>query len=1277
MRNFGKRTFALLLALLTCVSMLTSGVVAAEMQVEEDVVSSETATTVSVGEDNMPLESGEGENEAIPTEEGEEVFPDNSYGGVLEGGNDILGGSEQMDLDDLGTAGLVADDSALGIDLDFQEELPDDAFDDLPEDSFVELPEASSETDGTETLGITATTVMFTRSARTMVKGTSLDVRVVVSNAPKGYKLAVIAWKNAITRSDMVSCKWGAREANNCYSLNISAKKNGVSYVYVYLLNSKNLPVAKAKLTVTVCEPKLTLSNSTVQVKAGNQVTVTATATGFSGASEVYVTTNNNTAYSCRVGKKSGNTVPIYIKGLSNGSGTIQVHYLAKTSQDKLATQTITVSCTETQSAKLSASSSSVSLKEGDSQQVSMTVSGYSGNCKFSYSSTNLSVCQLTWNGASGNTKKLTLRGLKSGSCTLTIYLRSSGGTLLATAKITVRVSKATTVQPSVTLQKTNVSVKAGSTVRIPFTIQNKSGLASFYGVRTSSSATCTVKSVSDSGSYYAVLTGVNAGKATVTVYLKDAQGKEIASASVAVTVTATTPKLTASATAVTVSKGATQKIHFAYSGCSEDVYFQSCRSANSCVSMNFSSRVNNGVDLYLRGTSSGSETITVKLRRSSDNQLLDSVSVQVTVPSTCRLDLSALSYGFSNYSTKISLKNYERIYGTTNQKAKTLQKTHETSSHGVCFGMATTASLLYTRAVSVSGFGASKTSGLTASSKGKTNSSLGITLADFIEMMYTTQFSGAMIMTEGTNAVAKAIMSELDNGRPVCITLMGSGAHEVMAYGYSLSGNTLTVDIYDNNYPLERRVMTIQRPASNQAFNSWSYQGGRAYKSSTHSLMYSTASTVSYVWANRGNYKAISSTTHGRNMIYCTEKDFTLYTMDLHTGEEKIVAKYVDGVLQKDVSEDVIEVPMCNGDDETYACLIYVPVDYYFVQDDDLSDGIYVAMAGDNLAAEVETDAKESFGICADDTSEAVSVSLYPEDGERYQITLSSSLGDEPQTVMAEGIGCGVEVNPGIQTGTLNLGEGTSNAEVEVTAMEQTYEIDVQAQPGVQVNQDLLKTCLAGENVLYRFEIQPGYRISHVYVDGTDQGTLTSYYFENVEADHTIVVETQREISACTVQVDPVAFRNEQTREASVCVTDPDNRVLTLFDDYTLAFEDGEDGSTEVLILAAEDSGYCGLTAQTIQTGSAVQSVLWNEGVLTVELNHAVPLDGGLLRVAFYTEQGKMVSVLGKKTESDDDVLTFSVTPSVQTQVSYVRLFWLDAATNSPRSTRFEYSLR
>lgn len=1276
MRKLGKRALALLLVLLTCISMLSAGVMAAEAEVEEDVVTSETAAAVTTGDDSMPLEAGEGENEAIPTEEGEEVFPDNSYGGVLEGGNDILGGSEQLGLDELGTAGLIEDDSALGIDPDFQEELPDDAFDDLPEDSFVELPEDSGEADDTETLGITVTTIGFQRSALTLPKGKTVDMRVLVQNAPKGYRLAVISWKNAVTKSDAVSCKWGERQNNNCYPLTISGKKSGVSYVYVYILNRLGLPVARAKLTVTVCEPKLTVSSNAVQVKAGNQITVKATATGFSGASEIYITTNNKYAYSCQVGTKSGNTVPIYIKGLCNGSGTIVVHYLAKTTHDELAAQTITVGCTETQSARLSVSSGSVSLKEGGSQQVSLTVSGYSGNCKFSYSSTNTSVCQLNWNGFSGHTKKLTLKGVKSGSCTITVYLRSANNALLATAKITVRVSKAAAVQPSITLSKTSVSLQSGSTVRIPFTIQNKSGLATQCGVRTSSPAICTVKCVPDSGSYCAVLTGVNAGKTTVTVYLKDARGKEIVSVPMTVTVTAANPKLTASASSVTVSKGATQKVRFAYSGCSEDVYFQCSKPTNSCVSATWSGRVNNIIDLNLRGISSGSGTITVKLLRTSDHKVLASVSLKVTVPSNRRLDLNSLSYGFSNYSTKISLKNYERIYGK-NQRAQTLQKAYEKKSHGVCFGMATTASLLYTRDVSVSGFGASKPSGLTASYKSKKNSTLGITLADFIEMMYTTQFTGAMVMTGGTDAVAKAIMSELDNGRPVCIGLSGSAAHEVIAYGYSLSGNTLTVDIYDNNFPLERRVMTIQRPASNRAFDSWSYQGGRAYKSSTHRLMYSTASTVSYVWTNRGNPKAMANSTHGRNMIYCTEKDFTLYTMDLHTGEEKIAAKYVDGVLQTDVSKDVIEVPIFDADDETYACLLYVPVDYYFIQDDDLSDGIYVAMAGENLAAEVETDARESFGICADDTSEAVSVSLNPADGEYYQITLSSSLGDEPQTVTAAGIGCGLEVNPGIQAGTLSLGEGTSNAEVEVAAMEDTYEIDVQAQAGVQVDQDLLKTCLAGENVLYRFAVQPGCRISHVYVDGTDQGAVTSYYFENVEADHTVVVETQREISACTVQVDQAVFRNEQTRETSVRVTDPDGRVLTLFDDYTLAFEDRDDGSTEVLVLAAEDGGYCGLTAQTVQAEtSAVQSVSWNDGVLTVRLNDAVSFDGGLLRAAFYTEQGQMLGVLSNKPESDGSELTFSAAASMQ-QASYVRLFWLDAATNSPRSTCFEWSLQ
>lgn len=664
MRKLGKRALALLLALLTCVSMLSTGTMAVEVEEVEDVVSSEATTTVTTGDDSMPLEAGAGENDAIPTDEGQEVFPEDSYGGVLEGGDDILGGSEQWDLDELGTAGLIEDDSALGIDPDFQEELPDDAFEDMSEDSFVELPGDSGDTEDTETLSIAAASVSFQRSALTLAKGKSAEIRVRVSNVPNGAKLAVIAWKNAISRSDMVSCRWGSGNNSSGYPLTISGQKSGVSYVYVYLLNRLGLPVAKAKLTVTVCEPKLTVAQSTVHVKAGNQITVNATATGFSGASEIYITTNNKSAYSCWTGRKSGNTVPIYIKGLRNGSGTIVVYYRAKNTQDVLDTKTITVNCTETQSAKMLLSSSSVSLKEGGSQQMSLTIAGYSGSGNLSYSSTNTSVCQMTWNGISGYTAKYTLKGLKAGSCTITIYLRSSGGVLLATAKITVRVSRNSTVQPSVTPSKTSVSLKAGSSTRISFTVQNKSGLAKTYGVRTSSSATCTAKCGYDSSGFYAILNGVNAGKATVYLYLKDAQGQEIASAPVAVTVTAEKPKLTASASSVTVNKGASQKVHFAYSGCSEDVYFQCSRPSNSCVSVSWSERVNNSIDLYVRGNAAGSETMTINLIRTSDRKVLTSVSLKVSVPSTRRLDLYSLSYNFRNYSTKISLKNYERIFG-------------------------------------------------------------------------------------------------------------------------------------------------------------------------------------------------------------------------------------------------------------------------------------------------------------------------------------------------------------------------------------------------------------------------------------------------------------------------------------------------------------------------------------------------------------------------------------------------------------------------------------
>lgn len=54
-----------------------------------------------------------------------------------------------------------------------------------------------------------------------------------------------------------------------------------------------------------------------------------------------------------------------------------------------------------------------------------------------------------------------------------------------------------------------------------------------------------------------------------------------------------------------------------------------------------------------------------------------------------------------------------------------------------------------------------------------------------------------------------------------------------------------------------------------------------------------------------------------------------------------------------------------------------------------------------------------------------------------------------------------------------------------------------------------------AGANVTFNLSANPGYQITHVYVDNVDQGIITSYTFNTINTNHTITCETTQNANA------------------------------------------------------------------------------------------------------------------------------------------------------------------
>jgi hypothetical protein len=79
----------------------------------------------------------------------------------------------------------------------------------------------------------------------------------------------------------------------------------------------------------------------------------------------------------------------------------------------------------------------------------------------------------------------------------------------------------------------------------------------------------------------------------------------------------------------------------------------------------------------------------------------------------------------------------------------------------------------------------------------------------------------------------------------------------------------------------------------------------------------------------------------------------------------------------------------------------------------------------------------------------------------------------------------------------------------VNVTAIKLTYKITLIVDANSTANPENI-TLSYGENKQFNITAKPGYQISHVYVDGIDQGKIDSYSLTDVKSNHTISITSK-----------------------------------------------------------------------------------------------------------------------------------------------------------------------
>ncbi len=1115
--------------------------------------------------------------------------------------------------------------------------------------------------------------VIASKSSVTLSKGSSENVTITCKNISGRITVSY-----GRTNTSSYSCRWNSWSGYSI-PLTIMGNNAGSGYVYVYLKNSSGSTVAYTRISVIVNSPSLIASASSVPVKPGTPTYVYFSCSGYSGSVALRYSNTNSSAYSCAWQSWSGSTIPLKITGKKAGSGTIAVSMYVN-GQPKTSVK-VSVTVTAPQNPKITVSPASATMAVGESKNITVKCSGYSGSAYVSYSTTNSSSYSCAWQSSSGSSIPLKITGRNAGSGIVRVYLKNSSGSILASTSISVTVYMKD--NPKVTLSASSVSVKAGSSQTVNCTVSGVTGTYYLqYSTTNSSAYSCTWGKWSGK-TIPLVISGKNAGSGSVTVRLKSNSGSTLASATiypVKVTAPDTKVELKASKSSVTVNVGSKDTVIITCSNCDVTSIFNCTYTGGSYYECSWGSVSGNSVPLYITGKSKGSGTVTIKLKRKSDNAVLAQVSFPVTVtgggednnPSS-----PGLGYSFSNYSKNpISLDLCKYMFGD-NQTARTIYSSN-VGNGGVCFGMSTTASMLSVSKDKplITDFksSAKKTTELSKTSRG----SLGLSVSDFVEAMHITQKARLMYSKYNYNldSFVSTVKSQSAQNLPVLVCIWGyNGGHAVVAYGCKESGNTATINIYDCNYPNRRTTLTLTKSGS--SYSKWSYTplywSGSA---NSRSLAFVTYSDFLNVWNQRGklgNLNGMSLMEDGDiptvNFLSTTEKNFSIFDGLDDPNVDKPKVQCVNGEFTI-LADGFIAVPSIGilpgheSDEQKPAeqvIMLYLPVDYYTVTDDSPKDGIKMTIVGDKLSSEIDTDA-DKFDIYAEDATNNANVVLTPKKGEDYSISIGSLAENAPESVIdITGIGLGEKVEAGLKNGELNLCGMGMTISMTDKADEHTISV-IESQGGSISAANENETVEDGGSYLYLIKPDEGYRIANVYVDDESVGAVSEYYFESVTDSHTISAEFAKDLSKCEVK-----FTSGDDPKRPVPVVKDGDTVLQEGVDYYASYN--IDSEIPVCTIAATENGtYGGILVKELAKPDISLNV--ENNVISATVSNNQP---GSLICAIYDKDSKMLESRQVELTEAETIKEYRFDGLKLPEGGYVKAFLLDK-DSSPYISSEEY---
>ncbi|MBQ6206303.1 MAG: hypothetical protein IJK52_04395, partial [Oscillospiraceae bacterium] len=653
-------------------------------------------------------------------------------------------------------------------------------------------------------------------------------------------------------------------------------------------------------------KPAITVSGTSVSLKAGETSSVTVTVSGYPAGSYLQSSNNNFNAFSCAWGDWRGTSVPLRITGKDGGSGSIALR-LKDTSNQELASVTVSVTVLKSVPT-LTVSPDTVSVNVGESQQAALTVKNYSGGGFVSAQVSDSSICDVKFGAWSGWSVPVTITGKAAGNAKITLKLYNSVRTQLASVTFSATVSG----KASLSVSPGSPSLYAGESAMLTVSVSGSVNDGDYlqYSVSNPTAFSAAWTGQWSGNSMKLNLTGKNAGSGALTVRLKNRAGVALDEKVLPVEVSVrNSPKVSVSPSSVNLAAGASVDVRCTGQNISESFCLRYVNNNPALLQCVWQSRWSgNSIPLTITGKAAGTGSVTVELIIGSAVRASATITVNVTGGGNGGggdnggggQTGQSPSYAFDNYSKPgISLAICQYMFGNT-QRAKTVYD-WDIGNGGVCFGMsATSALLLSPNQPNADAFGNALIAKL---KKSDYSGGLQMSLSDFIEAMHISQVASAMKESSGVSAMVNAVR---DGGtsQPVIICMRGpGGGHAILAYGLTSNGS---LRVYDSNWPGQERTLTVN--GSQWSYNMWQ---GLTWSSSNARISYIPYSVYSAIWGNRGSLNGARLQDGGvlngeeelRYLLVTDADDFTLLNFD-----ENVMARYENGVLY-DKADDVEEV--------------------------------------------------------------------------------------------------------------------------------------------------------------------------------------------------------------------------------------------------------------------------------------------------------------------------------------------------------------------------------